>query len=267
MVAVVRLEPYRGERLLKSRVRDDALVEMDDTRSLPAFNLVLEGMSIGETREMPVRYPETHDDPLFAGKEIRFRITLKGLRKRVVPDLDDAFAAAGGAENLEALRARVRQRLQETANEVANQEVRDQLLEYVVSRSQVDFPEALVAEATAALRRDRERELQEHGLTLEDLARSRDTDLEGLEREWREATARHLRTRLVLEELAEKENITCTDEDLEAEIQRLAHSSGRTPDQVRAQLDEDGSLQSVRFGVITRKVLDYLLEHARVSEE
>ena len=240
LVAVVDLDSYRGPRRLKNRSRADLLVDMDDTQGVPAFNVAIEGARIGETREMPVRYPPDHRDPVFAGKEILHKLTVKALKHKVVPELTDEFArSVGNVDNVEELRAKVRSSLEATAAEVADNEVRDQVLEYVVARSEVHFPDVLVQEQVADMLSSRAEALEERGLTLDDYLGARGIDYATYERELREEARRLIRTQLVVEEVTAQEKIEVTDEEVD-ERSRAWRAAGAPTASVRAALEQQG---------------------------
>lgn len=269
LIAIVDMDLFRGERQLKNRSRTNVPINMDDTKSVPAFNVEIEGMRLGESREMMVRFPDDHEDRVLAGKEIRFRITLRALKKAVLPELDDQFAKeTGGVETLEELRAKAREEVEQAAREVADREVRDQVLEQVVSRSEVFFPEALVEENVADALREQTADLERRGLTLDEYLQGRGIDLATFERELRENTRRRIRTQLVLEEIAEKEQIEVSDEDVNEEIQRMAENAGVPAASLRALLERgDNALRGIRVQLLYRKVVDLLQQSAHVTEE
>ncbi len=267
LVAIVDVDLFRGERQLKNRSQEDVLVDMDDTVSVPAFSVFIDGMKLRETRDVPIRYPADLRDPVLAGKEITHRITLKALKNKVVPEVTDEFAQALGLEDAAALHAQLRAGLDEAAKDVADREVQDQLVEYVVSRSEVNFPDVLLQDQVNEAIHERSHELEERGFALEQYLEARGTDYATFEREMREDARRRVRTQLVLEKLADTEKVEVTDADVDAEIGRVAARSNATPATVRALLEkQDPSLRRLRVQMLFRKVMDLLMESARVVE-
>ena len=162
----------------------------------------------------------------------------------------------------------MRKDLEETAEEVANREVRDQLVEQVVARSEVHFPEVLVQEQVTDALRSQAKNLEDRGLTLDDFLRAREMDFAAYERELREDARRRIRTQLVLEQIAEQEDVQVTDEDLDAEIERMAEGAGIPLATMQAFLEKrENTLRSMRVPILLRKVVDLLVENARISEE
>jgi len=268
LVAIVDLDLYRGERHLKKRSRTDVALDMDQTDMVPAFNVAIDGARVGETREMPVHFPDDFQDPVLAGKDVTFKITVKALKTKEVPELNDEFAQkVADVADMAALRDQVRQQLEESAREVAEREVRDQLVEQVVSRSEVHFPEVLVQEQTAEMLRSQASELERQNLTIDDFLRSREIDFPTYERELREDARRRIRTQLVLEQVAEQEKIEVTDEEIDQEIERMASSAGVSSAAIRAALESQKSRQSLRTSIFFRKVVDLLVQSARIVEE
>lgn len=270
MIAIVDLDVYRGDRRLANRSREDAAIDMDDSRSVPAFNITVEGQQLGETREMPVHFPAEHQDPVLAGKDITFKITLKRLQVKTVPELTDEFVTeVTGLEGVDALRQAVRRDLEAAARGVADQEVRDQLVEQLVSRSEILFPEALVQERVDEAVRSQAAELERRGATLEEYLNDQGIDYATFERSIREDERRHIRTQLALEELADKESIQVSEADVDAEIARMAAEVGASASAMRAALERQGrdALSGIRVRLLFRKAVDRLLELANITEE
>lgn len=208
-----------------------------------------------------MNYPEDYEIKELAGATVDYAITVKGVRRRVLPALDDEFAKeVGDVETLEALRERVRENLQANAEAEADHAVRHALLSQLASRLPT-APEVLVEAEIDRRLEDFVRRLMEQGIDPMQV----DVDWREFRERQKEAASETVRSTLVLDEIARREQIEATDEDLEAEIAKFAERAGRTPEAVRARLEQEGALPRLRVGIRREKTMTWLLEQAQIT--
>jgi len=243
-------------------------LEVGADQLFPQLNDILPGARIGEAREFDVSYPPDHSDPSLAGKTAHFTVTVKQARRRQLPPLDDDYARRfTGVENLEGLRARVRANLEALARDIAEGDLRDELLRQVTESASLDVPQAIVGREVDRRIDQIQEELERRHLTLHQHLREIGRSFE----DWRadlEADAR-LATRqaLVLEEIGEREGVTVTDEDLRQELQHEAQLRGVDERTLEKQLAESGQLSRLATRIYHRKVIDLLVQNANITEE
>ena len=185
-----------------------------------------------------------------AGTSVDYAVTVKDLRKRVLPALDDEFAKdVGEFETLEALRERVRQDLQREAEAEADRNLRGDLMKELAARVTVDIPESLVE-------RELDRRTEEFARRLMDQQidpRRANIDWDQFRDSQREASRESVKSALVLDEISRRENVTVSDEDIEKDVARYAERSGLSPAAVRARLEKEGALSRLSAGPSPRK--------------
>jgi trigger factor len=211
-----------------------------------------------------VRYPEDYTIPELAGTTVRYDVTVKAIRKRIVPDLDDEFAKdLGEFDSLDALRTRVRADLEHEAGHEAERDVRADLLKQLSSRVQFDLPASLVG-------REIDRRVEEFVRRLiEQQIDPMQTNInwEEFRERQKDAAAEAVRSALVLDEIARRENISVSNEELDAEVGRYAERTGRTAAAVRARLEKDGDLGRLYTGLRREKTVSFLLTRAAGIEQ
>jgi trigger factor len=195
---------------------------------------------------------------------VRYDASIKAIRKRVVPELDDEFAKdLGEFDSLGALRARVRADLEHEAGHEAEREVRAELLKQLSTRVQFDVPASL-------LNREIDRRVEEFVRRLmEQQIDPMQTNInwEEFRERQREGAAEAVRSALVLDEVARRENVSASEAEIEAEVGRYAERTGRTPAAVRARLEKEGGLSRLYTGLRREKAVAFLLSRATGIEQ
>src|SRR5438309_4069304 len=146
-VAVIDIEVEVDGRVIESESRKSTEAEVKEGVLLPELLAVLPGTFVDETREASVSFPETYSNPELAGKQATIRVTLRGVKEKVLPQLDDALAKSmtnGKQETADAYRSAVRQELEESAAAVVKMEREQAVVKALVDASEVEVPEALV---------------------------------------------------------------------------------------------------------------------------
>jgi len=243
---------------------DNVTVDIGAPANPPGFDEALAGLQTGESKTFDVQYPADYAIGELAGTTVQYEVEVKAIRRRVVPALDDEFAKdVGNFETLEALRARVRSDLEREAAHEAERDVRAELLRQLAARVAFDVPSAL-------LEREIDRRVDEfvRRLIEQDIDPMRtNVNWEEFRERQKEAAAEAVRGALVLDEVARRESIAASDQDIQAEIDRFAERTGRTPAAVRARLEKEGGLARLYAGVRRERTMDFLLARATTVAE
>ena len=243
---------------------DDVTVQLGAPGNPPGFDANLVGMSDGEARTFTIHFPESYPASDLANTDQAYAVTLKGVRRRVLPELDDEFAKdVGEFESLAALRERVRADLQEEAADTARRQVRSELFKQLSQRITFDLPTSLVE-------REVDRRLEEFArqLTTQNVdPRQAGIDWAQFREAQREPARDAVASALALDEIARREQITVVDEDVDKEIERFATRAERTPAALRAQLEKEGGISRLYAGLRREKAVDLALSRAKMVGE
>jgi trigger factor len=240
---------------------DNVTVDIGGPANPPGFDEALLGLRTGDTKSFDVRYPDDYAISELAGTTVRYEVTLKAIRQRIVPELDDEFAKdLGDFESLDALRERVRADLEHEATHEADREVRSDLLKQLASRVTFEVPAALLDREIDRRVEEFVRRLIEQQI---DPMRANINWEEFRERQ-REVASEAVRGALVLDEIARREHISVGDAEVEAEVERYAERSGRTAAAVRARLEKEGGVSRLYAGLRREKAVDFLLSRATI---
>lgn len=253
---------------LKGRVADGSGVEFQDKNvnihlgnadNLAEFTENLTGLTPGSNRTFSIEYPADFRNSRLAGKKVEYDAEVVAVKEKRLPPLDDDLAIeAGDYSNLEQLREAVKQSLEEAANQEYESNVREDLLRQVISRNQFDIPETLVENE---LRRVFQRIAEQMARGGIDIERA-NIDWKAIAEENRPKAAERARWNVALTTIADQESLEVTDQELEAEIKRLAELGHKTSEAVRAGLAKEGRLEDLRSQLRRQRALDWLRSHA-----
>lgn len=235
-------------------------IELGASANPPGFDANLSGTREGNTREFTVTYPSDYEITELAGATVDYVARIKGIRRKELLPLDDDFAKeVSDVETLEALRDRVREDLTRGAEEESTHRVRHELLRTLSSRVRV-APEVLVDQEIDRRLEEFVRRLMEQGID----PMKANIDWREFRERQRDAATETVKSTLVIDEIAHRESIEATDEDVEAEITKFAERSGQTPAAVRARLQKDDALDRIQAGIQREKTMSWLVERANI---
>ena len=236
-------------------------IEMGAAGNPPGFDDQVIGMSVGETRSFTITYPNDYSNPELAGGTVDYTVTLNEIKRRVVPALDDELAKdLGEFDSLEALRARVHEDLEAEAAEAADRQLRNDLLKKLAERVPFEVPVSL-------LDREVDRRVQDFARRLMDQRvdpRTTNIDWAAFREGQREPASDSVKSAMVLDEIARREQLTVTEADLDAELGRYAEAAGRSVASIRARLQQDGELPRLAAGLRREKAVAWALGKARI---
>ena len=262
-IAVIDIEVEADGKVVESETRKSTEAEVKEGVLLPELVEALPGTFTGETREVRVDFPDTYSNPELAGKRATIRVTVRGVKEKVLPPLDDALAKSmtnGKQETAEAYRQAVREELEESARSVEKMEREQAAVTALVDASKVEVPRSLVDRELTSELESLERTLNRQGLKLDKYLEYLGKPLDGWMEEHRPDAEARLKTDLVLAEFARREGLEPTDE----EVVKYLDEQASQDDELRSQLDALRASRSARRYFASRlrrrRVLDRLLE-------
>lgn len=241
-------------------------VDLDDAERepLPGMRDALLGVPIDtKDKQIEIQVPEDHKDESIRGRKANLTVTILEARAKDVPALDDEFAKdTGKAETLDGLRAALRKDLEDKEREVIDREAREGVLRELIKKNQIPVAASLVERAV---------EMQYQRLRqMLGMKPDRNNPTAGLSEDLREkmrpAGADEVRGQLLLEAIADKENIAVTDEELSAHIETTAKGRNTPAAKLRAEWQRDGRLDNVTYSLRQDKVLKFLVTNAAITE-
>jgi len=251
-----------GETLVKQQDAEIQLIEDRDVL-FPGFEEQIIGHAKGEQIEFTLPVPEAIKEEKFAGKQAEFIVTIEETKEEILPELNEEFTKqiGEGFETVDALRQRVRDDIAKAEQERLNDRYHDEILGELVDRATIEFPPVMLDAEVDRLFHDQAGHL-ERGEQLQQYLATIGKTEEEVRAELRPVADIRLRRSLVLSEVAEAEHIEVTDEEVEAEIDRLVASAGPQGAQLRQFMSGDDGRSTIRRNLATKKTLARLVEIA-----
>ena len=241
---------------------ENVSVELGAKANPPGFDEQLLGLAIGATKTFSIHYPADYPIGELANTDVSYTVTVKSIKRRVLPELDDEFAKdLGEFDTLDALRVRVREDLEHEARHSAEREIRADLMKQLAARVPFEVPPSLVE-------RELDRRIEDfaHRLIEQNIdPRQAGIDWNAFRDSQRDVAREAVAGAIVLDEVARRENLDVSNEEFEREIGRYAERTGRTPAAVRARLEQEGGLSRVSAGLRREKSIDFLMARATIS--
>jgi trigger factor len=215
-------------------------------QAIPGVEEVIMEATPGETLERPVKWPDDFADETERGKTKAVRVKLVDVKRKQVPELDDAFAReVGDFDSLEALNKTVREDLDRHADRDADAEVRQRLVDDIISANPFDIPKSWVDQMVEAY-------IEAYQVPEEERDRFRG--------EFRAVAERQVRRDLVIETIAEKENLKATESDIDGRVAEVAERRSADPGQVYASLQKAGRIRELERSITEDKVFGWLMQ-------
>jgi len=237
---------------------EDSLIEIGGKDTLDAFNQVLRGAKSGQELKAEVIYPADYPEAKLQGKTVAYEVTVKSIKKRVLPELNDEFAKEmGNYESLSELEKAVREHMASRKRHSVEAETKDRLFAALVEKFQFPVPESLVQDQIDARLERGLRALAAQGMNPEQM---RKLDFGRLRAAQRDSAVAEVKAHLMLDRIAEKEGVTVSEEELDKELHLAALQSREPYETLRQRLTEDGGLSKIREQLKREKTASLLYE-------
>jgi trigger factor len=238
----------------------DLTLEVTESLAPPDFLQNLIGIQPSEPKEFEVEYPEDFRDADLSGKQVYFTVTVKAVKQKELPALDDTMAqSAGSFETLEQVHADLESKLRERKEAESKESAANSALDSLVEQATLEYPAVAVEHETTDMVASFGERLNQQGFTLEGYLRSANKTLEQLRDETRPQAEKRLKRTLAMAQFAKVEDIKIEKEDITQEVERVSQSYGEKADSVKSALEQPAVLSAIRSDLYNRKVLDHLL--------
>jgi len=244
--------------------QEEVTLHVGGEETVAGFNENLLGMSPGEEKEFDVAYPAEYGQARLAGKTVRFRARLKGIRRKELPELNDDFAHdLGDYQNMDEVRGAIRNSIFLERQFFAQQEAKNKLVEVLVDMHDFPVPEAYIERQIEFQVEQQLRMLAEQGVDPSKIK----LDWEKLKLAQRDKAIREVKGSLLLGKVADAEAIHATNDEVDREVHRIAKQDREPAAAVRIRLEKEDGLRRIASRIRTEKTLSFLFEHARKEAE
>lgn len=256
---IVDFEGFREEKPIEGAKATDYMLTIGSGSLIPGFEDQLVGMNKGETREVNVTFPADYTNKELAGKDAKFTVTLKEIKRAVIPEVNDEFAKdIGNHANVTELRARLKEDIEARKQREQETAQREELLSKLVEMHSFDVPPGMLERELQAMVRQQAMRLARQRVDLKTF------DHEKFREERKDLAAKRVKGQLILDVIAERENVAITEQDVAAELQNLARSTGQSVDAIKKYYDShEGGWETFRESLKQEKTLGLLLSRTR----
>jgi trigger factor len=245
--------------------QDDVEVTLGGKGVQQEFTDNLIGVKADDEKAFVVDYPADFQSAGLAGKKVEYTARVTAVRVKELPEVDDEWAKSLGEDfdSVTTLRAKIRENLQHQSGQEADHRLRAELMQKLLDSHQFEVPESLVVHQTSYRLESVVRDMIGRGID----PRNQQMNWDGAREELKTQAEADVRGSLLLDSIADEEKIEVSKEEIEAEIEAIARSSQQSVEQVRSVLTKEGGERSIASRLRNRKVLDLLVENARVTDE
>ena len=261
-IAVIDFKGYVDGEAFQGGEGKDYSLEIGSKTFIDTFEEQLVGAKVNDTVEVNVTFPENYGKEELNGKPAKFEVTIKEIKVKELPELDDEFAKETSEfDTIADLKADVTKKLEDANNERAEREFEEAVITAVAGNAKVEIPEVMVEKEVDQMVQNLQQRLQYQGLSLEQYFQFTGTDEEKM-REYMRANAQtKVKVDLVLEAIEKAENIEATEEEIKAKAVEVAKMYSASEDEKMVDLLMQSQQAALRADVITNKTMKLLLEN------
>ncbi|WP_101911067.1 trigger factor [Marasmitruncus massiliensis] len=261
--AVIDFEGFVDDVAFEGGKGTDYSLVLGSNSFIPGFEDQVAGHNVGESFEVNVTFPEDYHAEELKGKAAMFKVTMKELKMKELPELDDEFAKdVSEFDTLDELKADVSKKLQEKKDEQSDTDVENKLMEAVANKMVVDIPDCMFESRVDEMLRDFEYRLQSQGMDLKNYLQYTGMELDAFRKTFRPQAEAQVKTRLALEKIVELEKIEPTSDEVEAEYLNIAQQYKMEVEKVKGIVPTS----DIKSGLAMNKALDIVRENAKISE-
>lgn len=263
-VIIVDFEGFHNGKAMKEVNNENYSVDVGSGKLSPEFEEKLVGMKKDEDASHEVEFPSHYNNPVLAGKTVEFRVKVKDVKERVLPEINDEFAKDVDVEfkTLDDLKESIRQTLQKQKDERAEGETTDRIMQELLKSHDFEVPERLVRFEIEEMVKTTEKSLEQQGMNLEAAGINKDD----LKEQSKETAEKRVRGDFILKKIAEVEDIKVKDEDMDRAFQRIGDQYNMPVAQVKEYFGNRDDLLPLMNEILNEKILTFLRENAKFVE-
>jgi len=260
-MVIIDYKGFVGEEQFEGGTAENQPLVLGSGHFIEGFEDQLIGAKAGDSVEVKVTFPEDYHAEHLAGKEAVFKVDVKEIKEKELPDLDDEFAKdVSEFETLEDLKKDIRKKLEERAAHRAKHETEDEVIKKVTELSEIDIPEVMIEKQIDSMVRDFEMQLMYQGLKLEGYLDYYNKSMEEFRDGLKSEATERVRTQLTLEKVSQVEGVTASEEELDKELEEMAKRYKMEDiEKFKKSMGED-ELNYIRESIIIRKTVDLLVD-------
>ncbi|MBQ9991805.1 MAG: trigger factor, partial [Firmicutes bacterium] len=248
---------------------EDYPLQLGSGSFIPGFEEQLVGLKIGDTKDVHVTFPANYGEESLAGKDAIFHCKIKNIRVRELPELNDDLVKdlSETAETVAEWKEQVRQGLQDEADQAADNEVRNAVIDIVAQDVEVEIPMLMAEPRVSQMYEDLSKRLDEQDIDIKDYLKYMKTDLFGLRKEFRKQAEADIKIELMLQAIAKKEQLEMTQEEIDKEVAELADYYMMGAEEYKQQLVANDQMHFIYDKILLEKAAQFVYDNAVIKVE
>jgi trigger factor len=262
-LVILGYEGFRGGLPVKGVKADAYPLDLGSSNLMPEFESAVVGMKAGEEKEVEINFPADYPDKDIAAKRLLFKVLVKEVKEKRLPELDDEFAKDVGFEHMDQVRSEVRKELEKEKEAQRRQGITEQIARFLLEKTDVPVPGRLLAKRVEMLVQEA-RSRMKTGSLGDDEERSFNA---ALEKEYEPEAEKRIKMGMILGKIAEREGIKVEDREVDERLKRIAEETKRAYDYVNQFYEKYNLKENLKTGMLEEKTIDFIMEKAKVKEK
>ena len=235
---------------------------------IPGFEDQLIGVSVDEEKDVEVTFPENYHEKTLAGKAAVFHCKVNGIKEKVLPELNDEFAdEVSEFSTLDEYKNNIMKNLADRKENEQRQAKENDAVDAVIADAQIEIPDAMLRTQQEQIANEMAQNMQYQGLTFDQYLQYTGMTREAFLEQMKPQATKRIQTRLVLEEIVKAEGIEATDEDFEAELQKMADQYRMPVENVKSYFDSDQAKEDLKKDIAVQKAITFITDNAKEVEK
>lgn len=262
-IAVIDFEGFVDGQPLEGGAGQDHELELGSNSFIEGFEDGVTGMKIGQNKTINLKFPTPYHSEALAGKPVEFKVTMKGLKKKVLPELTPEFLASlGGPSDVDGLKKSIREDLERSEKKRIEDAFKNTLLKTLVRENPVEVPPSLLKDQKAALIEDFHKRMHDQGLShaeFEDYVQKWDADFE-------KTAAEMIQSSFLVDTIARENDLVCKKEDLDKKFAEYAQQTGIEESRIREFYARPEQTNRLTYMITEEKVIEHLNKTVKIKE-
>jgi trigger factor len=259
---VIDFEGFVDGKPLKEMKAENYLLEVGSKKFVPGFEEQLIAMKKNKTEQIRIKLPDDYHAKNLAGEEVVFSVTLKNIKEKKLPEIDDKFIKNFDKyESLDDLKKDMKKTLEEENIARANSAFKSLIIEKLLENNQFEVPQAFVNRQVSYMIADTQRRMAMRGMKRDETPER----YKELYEHYKDEAAKIVRTTLLLKNIGERESISVSDQEIEEKIRELAQLRGQNYDALKESLESGNMIEDIKNEILNTKVFDFIEDKAKVE--
>ncbi|MHB8110616.1 MAG: trigger factor [Syntrophorhabdaceae bacterium] len=259
---VIKYQGYLNGVALKQVAAEGYPLELGNAMLMPEFENSVVGMKENEERDIDVPFPEDYPDKEIAGKTLLFKVTVKEIKQKLVPELNDDFARDMSFENLEVMKKGVKEEVVKEKENFRKRELQQKAIDVLLKDREIPIPKRFLDKRIHGMIEEAQSRYQQAKFSEEELQAL----TEKMHADFGKRAEERIKAEIILAHIAEKEGITAEDNEVEERLKTIAEDANKTYNEVKGIYEQYGLIPGLKDSIIEEKAVDFVLDNAVVKE-